>query len=331
MLLALYDGAEVLLKPAFGALADRVGPRPVLLAVNWPSPPARPSVRLLRRLERARLHPRPPTWRRAGHPGWIPLLFGLLAGLALASAGWTAAAVPATPPLPRARETLLGLVLTGALIQPRAGRDADAGRLPRPSRYGRRACPGGHRVRCRPDPRAGRAAGRRHRNWCWCRPGHPARLRPPSRAAPAGRLGQTMGAAEVGRELGDVGGPMLVAALASIAGLGARAAGAGGRPTSSLAMRPPDNRRPEPYQLQTLHHRQQPDLRRPSGRRCRQPGAGPVACHLRRVRGRSIISSTTSSLAMVGDQAGAARPPCADVHPPHQLAALLRPLLRPAA
>ncbi|MDF3298902.1 MFS transporter [Streptomyces tropicalis] len=30
-LLALYDGAEVLLKPAFGTLADRVGARPVLL------------------------------------------------------------------------------------------------------------------------------------------------------------------------------------------------------------------------------------------------------------------------------------------------------------
>jgi DHA1 family tetracycline resistance protein-like MFS transporter len=30
-----------------------------------------------------------------------------------------------------------------------------------------------------------------------------------------------MGAAEVGRELGDAGGPLLVAALASIAGLGA--------------------------------------------------------------------------------------------------------------
>ena len=69
-----------------------------------------------------------------------------------------------------------------------------------------------------------------------------------------------------------------------------RAAGAGGRPTSSLAMRPPDNRRPEPYQLQTLRHRQQPDLRRSSGRRCRQPGAGPGACHPRLVRGRSIIS-----------------------------------------
>ncbi|HEY0617145.1 MAG TPA: MFS transporter [Kribbella sp.] len=31
-LLALYDGAEVLLKPVFGAVADRVGARPVLLA-----------------------------------------------------------------------------------------------------------------------------------------------------------------------------------------------------------------------------------------------------------------------------------------------------------
>ncbi|MEU2775719.1 MFS transporter [Streptomyces sp. NPDC007162] len=29
--LALYDGAEVLLKPVFGTLADRVGARPVLL------------------------------------------------------------------------------------------------------------------------------------------------------------------------------------------------------------------------------------------------------------------------------------------------------------
>src|SRR5207244_59974 len=31
ILLALYDGAEVVLKPVFGALADRVGPRPVLI------------------------------------------------------------------------------------------------------------------------------------------------------------------------------------------------------------------------------------------------------------------------------------------------------------
>src|SRR4051794_7180622 len=31
VLLALYDGAEVVLKPVFGSLADRVGARPVLL------------------------------------------------------------------------------------------------------------------------------------------------------------------------------------------------------------------------------------------------------------------------------------------------------------
>ena len=41
VLLALYDGAEVLLKPVFGALADRVGPRPVLRA-GWPPSPCSP-------------------------------------------------------------------------------------------------------------------------------------------------------------------------------------------------------------------------------------------------------------------------------------------------
>jgi MFS family permease len=39
-------------------------------------------------------------------------------------------------------------------------------------------------------------------------------------AAPPGRLGQTMGAGEVGRELGEAGGPLLVGAF-SPAGLGA--------------------------------------------------------------------------------------------------------------
>jgi MFS family permease len=39
-------------------------------------------------------------------------------------------------------------------------------------------------------------------------------------AAPEGRMGQTMGAGEVGRELGDAGGPVLVGALSPI-GLGA--------------------------------------------------------------------------------------------------------------
>ncbi len=31
LLLALYDAAEVILKPVFGSLADRIGPRPVIL------------------------------------------------------------------------------------------------------------------------------------------------------------------------------------------------------------------------------------------------------------------------------------------------------------
>ena len=46
-------------------------------------------------------------------------------------------------------------------------------------------------------------------------------------SAPPGRLGQTMGAAEIGRELGDAGGPLLVGAAGLVsltAGLGALAA-----------------------------------------------------------------------------------------------------------
>jgi MFS family permease len=38
---------------------------------------------------------------------------------------------------------------------------------------------------------------------------------------PTERIGQTMGAAEVGRELGDAGGPLLVGALAAVVTLGA--------------------------------------------------------------------------------------------------------------
>lgn len=35
ILLAPYDGAEALLKPVFGTVADRVGARPVLVAGLW--------------------------------------------------------------------------------------------------------------------------------------------------------------------------------------------------------------------------------------------------------------------------------------------------------
>ena len=50
----------------------------------------------------------------------------------------------------------------------------------------------------------------------------------PATGTPAERLGQTTGAAELGREPGDAGGPLLVAAVASLAtltyGFGALAA-----------------------------------------------------------------------------------------------------------
>jgi MFS family permease len=64
LLLAVYDGAEVALKPVFGSLADRVGARPVLLggllavaAAGWPG-----SARAPRR-------PRSPRRPRCWYPG----------------------------------------------------------------------------------------------------------------------------------------------------------------------------------------------------------------------------------------------------------------------
>ena len=115
------------------------------------------------------------------------------------------------------------LALTGALIQPRAGRAADAGRLPVPAGMaaGLALAAAGFAAAAQIPGLAGLLAAA-------IAVGVGVGLVAPlgfatlSRAAPAGRLGLTMGAAEVGRELGDAGGPLLVVAdLASIAGLGA--------------------------------------------------------------------------------------------------------------
>ncbi|MFD4976924.1 MFS transporter [Streptomyces sp. NPDC058424] len=314
VLLALYDGAEVVLKPVFGTLADRVGARPVLVggliafagasalfvAVRDPgllwaarlgqgaaasafSPAASALV--------ARLNPRAGHGRAFGSYGFfksigytagpllggalvwaggLTLLFAVLMLLAAAVAVWAALAVPAVPPLPRSRQTLLGLarrladgaflrpvaalaaataalsvgvgflplsgaadglppVATGAavsvlaacaaVVQPWAGRALDDGRL---------------------TARAGLAAG-----LVVTACGLAAALLPGvtglltaavligagtglitplgfaalAAATPEERMGQTMGAAELGRELGDASGPLLVASVASAATL----------------------------------------------------------------------------------------------------------------
>ncbi|MFG2887512.1 MFS transporter [Streptomyces sp. NPDC048297] len=310
-LLALYDGAEVLLKPVFGTLADRIGARPVLLgglvafavtsalyvvadspgwlwaarfgqgaAASAFSPSASALV--------ARLNPAAKHGRAFGSYGFyksigytlgpllggvlvwaggLRLLFTVLAVLGAAVAGWAALAVPVVPPLPRARQTVLdlarrladpaflaptaalaaataalsvgvgflpvsgrvaglGTVATGAavsvlaacsaLVQPRAGRALDDGRL---------------------TTRTGLTAGlllTAAGLACAMLPGltglllaaavigagtgliTPLGFAALAASTPPERLGQTMGAAELGRELGDAGGPLLVAVVASV-------------------------------------------------------------------------------------------------------------------
>ncbi|MFF5099153.1 MULTISPECIES: MFS transporter [Actinosynnema] len=314
LLLAVYDGAEVVLKPVFGALTDRIGPRPVLLAglLAFATASAafvlagNPALVGLARLAQgaaaaafspaastlvARLSPQTThgrvfggygAWKGLGytlgpllggvliHLGGHPLLFGVLATLALAVATWSLAAVPTVPPLPRTRQTVLDLArrlgsasflrptatlagatavlavgvgflpvagaplgplatgavvsllaATAALVQPLAGRWRDAGRI------GDTAGMAGGLLLAATGAVAAAAL-----------PGVPGLLAAAltigtgtGLATPIGfahlaahtpqeRVGQTMGAAEVGRELGDAGGPLLVGAIATASTLG---------------------------------------------------------------------------------------------------------------
>ncbi|MGO1055528.1 MFS transporter [Crossiella sp. CA198] len=310
-LLALYDGAEVLLKPVFGTLADRVGGKPVLLggliafalasalyavadspgwlwaarlgqgaAASAFSPAASAMV--------ARLNPAAKRGRAFGSYGFyksigytlgpllggvlawaggLRLLFTVMAGCAVIVAIWAAVAVPAVPPLPRTRQTVadlarrladrsflapttalaaataalsvgvgflpvsgaaagLGAIATGAavsvlaataaLVQPWAGRALDAGRLSTrtgllagllitAAGLGAAALPGLTGVLL--------AAALIGVGTGLITPLGFAAL---AAATPEARMGQTMGAAELGRELGDAGGPLLVAGVATL-------------------------------------------------------------------------------------------------------------------
>ncbi|EME17452.1 MFS transporter [Rhodococcus triatomae] len=314
LLLALYDGAEVVLKPVFGTLADRIGARPVMIgglvafalfsflfvfaddsawlwvsrlgqgaAASAFSPAAGALV--------ARLNPSASHGRAFGSYGFFksigymagPLLGGVivwlgglsalfvvLTGVAAATAVWAAVAVPSVPPLPKSRQTLLGLarrlgdraflgptaalaastaalsvgvgflpvsgaaaglgpVVTGAavsllaavaaVVQPRVGRALDDGRF---------AAGVGMTVGL-----AVTAVGLA----CAMIPGltgvllaavgigvgtgviTPVGFAALASSTPPEHIGQTLGAAELGRELGDAGGPLLVGGVAAVATL----------------------------------------------------------------------------------------------------------------
>ncbi|TDD69231.1 MFS transporter [Actinomadura darangshiensis] len=313
-LLALYDGAEVLLKPLFGSLADRVGARPVLVgglaafaaastvyavadspgwlwaarlgqgaAASAFSPAASALV--------ARLNPAAGHGRAFGSYGFYKsigytlgpllggvvvwagglwLLFVVLAVLGAGVAAWAALAVPAVPPLLRPRQTVLDLARrladprflapTAALAAATAALSAGVGFLPVSGRdAGLGTVATGAVVSvlaaCAAlvQPRAGRALDSRRLTarggitagllvtamglGCAMVPGlvgvlcgaaligagtgliTPLGFAALAAATPGERIGQTMGAAEVGRELGDAGGPLLVATVATFAGL----------------------------------------------------------------------------------------------------------------
>ncbi|WP_293995006.1 MFS transporter [Streptomyces sp.] len=313
-LLALYDGAEVLLKPVFGTLADRIGARPVLLGglvsfavasalyVAADSPgwlwAARlgqgaaasafsPSASaLVARLNPAARHGRAfggyGFYKSIGYTlgpllggvlvrvGGLRLLFAVLAVLGAAVAVWAASAVPAVPPLPRARQTVLDLARrladpvflapTSALAAATAALSVGVGFLPVSGRAaGLDTVATGAAVSLLAataavvQPRAGRALDDRRLSTgsglaaglsvtavglaCAMLPGltgilvgaaligagtgliTPLGFAALATSTPAERLGQTMGAAELGRELGDAGGPLLVAGVATLASL----------------------------------------------------------------------------------------------------------------
>ena len=313
-LLALYDGAEVLLKPVFGTIADRIGARPVLLAglvgfalasalyVIADSPGWLWAARLGQGAAAsafspaasalvARLNPAAKHGRAFGSYGfyksigytlgpllggalvWLGgfrLLFAVMTVLGLLVAAWALVTVPAVPPLPRTRQTVLdlarrvtdpvflrptaalagataalsvgvgflpvtgaaaglGTVATGAavsvlaataaLVQPRAGRALDAGRVSARTGIGVGLALAAAGLGCAAVP--GLAGVLLAAVLIGAGTGliTPLGFAALAASTPEARLGQTMGTAELGRELGDAGGPLLVAGIATATAL----------------------------------------------------------------------------------------------------------------
>jgi MFS transporter, DHA1 family, tetracycline resistance protein len=307
LILAIYDGAEVLLKPVFGSLADRIGPRPVLIgglvaftaasaafvlidnvaiarfgqgvAAAAFSPAASAMVaRLTPDNVRGKAFGRYGAWKGIGyttgpllggvliHFGSFDVLFLTMAAMAAAVAAWAFTAVPHLEPLPRQRQTVKDLVkrlshqdflrptaalaastaalatgvgflpvkaaehgpivtgaavsllaITAALIQPRVGKALDAGRITS-TRPGILTAAAGF-VAAAAIPGLPGALAAAVLIGAGSGAVTPLAFAALARTTPENRMGQTMGSAEVGRELGDAGGPLLVGGLATVASL----------------------------------------------------------------------------------------------------------------
>jgi DHA1 family tetracycline resistance protein-like MFS transporter len=161
--------------------------------------------------------------RQVTHPSFVRPVLILAAGTAALSAG-----VGYLPVLgarhhlsPLATGALVSLLAaTAALIQPWAGRAHDRALLPTaagPAALLISAC---GFVTAVIAPNAIGIAGAAILIGAGIAISTPVGFAGLAAAAPEGRLGQTMGAGEVGRELGDAGGPILVGAFSPI-GLGA--------------------------------------------------------------------------------------------------------------
>lgn len=255
LLLGIYDGAEVLLKPVFGALADRTGPKPVMIGglavfaaasaafVAAGDPHLLGAARLAQGTGAAAFSPaagaavaalggKKRSGRLFGGYGGakgIGYLLGPIAGGALVAAGVGFLPVLAGQQRlgPVAAGALVSLLAaTAALLQPFAGRRIDDGRLPPASAAAAlAACAAGFLI-AMAGGLAGLIAGATliGAGVAIATPVGFARL---ATSTPPERLGRVMGTAEAGRETGDAGGPVLVGAFGLIsltAGLSALAA-----------------------------------------------------------------------------------------------------------